>query len=345
MLKKLDLLKKIKFLAVVMLSLSVVCVSCSKDEEEELLDSMGGDLRFDLTPYAYVGDVFYLKAYGITSPVADSLTYSWYAPDMPVDTLAQDNIKITIPDSLATYSVSLNVSATDYYGRSYSTTVTAVNPGWNGSLTNLATPVDSIMDARDNQWYHIVKIGNLEWFAENLNWDGAGSSYAKSEAAADVFGRYYTWQDATGGVSADGLAAGVQGVCPEGWSIPTNEDWLDLAHAVYGHKEVVFEQKWENMAQDLMGEIYFNGAKFWPYSPDVTPTNKFGWNALPVGCCFDNYSQFKNMKDYGMWWSCTQSNDNSAFYRYIYKDFPDVEVATATKNALGLSVRCVRLIK
>ncbi len=345
MLRKLDFIKKFRTLAYVLAAVSMVFVSCSKDEEEELLNSMGGDLRFDLPPYAYVGDVFDIKAYGITDPVKDSLTYNWYAPEMPVDTIAVDHIRITIPDSLATYSVSLNISATEYYGRTYSTTVTAVDPSWNGSLTNLAEPVDSILDGRDNQWYHIVKIGNLEWFAENLNWDGAGSSYANSQAAADVFGRYYTWEDATGGVSASGLGKGVQGVCPQGWSIPTNEDWLDLAYTVLGSKEIKFEEKWMNLANDLMGEIYFNGKKFWPYSPYVTPTNKFGWNAMPVGCCYDDYSQFKNINSYGMWWSCTENDQTTAYYRYIYKEYPDVAVATSTKNALGASVRCVRLIK
>lgn len=345
MFKSLDLIRKFRVVAIALLALSVVFVSCSKEEEEELLNSMGGDLMFDLTPYAYVGDVFELTAYGITTPIKDSLKYSWYAPDMKVDTLAVDRIRITIPDSLATFSVSLNVTATDYYGRSYSTTVTAVDPRWNGSLTNLAIPKDSIMDARDNQWYHIVKIGNLDWFAENLNWGGAGASYANSKAAADIFGRYYTWEDATGGVSASGLGAGAQGVCPDGWSIPTNEDWLDLVHAVAGNNEAKFEEKWANIANDLVGEIYMNGKKIWGYSPYVFPTNKYGWNALPSGSCYDDYSQFKNMNSYGMWWSCTQNDNSTAFYRYIYKDYPDVAVATSTKNALGVSVRCVRLSK
>jgi hypothetical protein len=51
------------------------------------------------------------------------------------------------------------------------------------------------------------------------------------------------------------------------------------------------------------------------------------------------------MNSYGMWWSCTQNDNSTAFYRYIYKDYPDVAVATSTKNALGVSVRCVRLSK
>ena len=57
-----------------------------------------------------------------------------------------------------------------------------------------------------------------------------------------MFGRLYTWNDATGGESASGLGNGVQGVCPEGWSIPTAEDWVDLAMAVNGGENVEFKE-------------------------------------------------------------------------------------------------------
>ena len=86
-----------------------------------------------------------------------------------------------------------------------------------GSLTGVPATEKSFTDPRDGKVYGTVELGNLEWFAQNLNWEGAGEGYGKTEAGAYVFGRLYTWNDATGGESASGLGNGVQGVCPEGW--------------------------------------------------------------------------------------------------------------------------------
>ena len=81
--------------------------------------------------------------------------------------------------------------------------------------------------------YPIVKIGSDCWFAENLRTtEGLSnvSAYNDDESNVELFGRLYNWYDAIGeaqpqGAKAAGTAASA---CPEGWTIPTVENFEKL---------------------------------------------------------------------------------------------------------------------
>lgn len=337
--------RQIKYAALCMLALTVIFASCNKDDdnndEEEYL-TLEGTPDFDLPIYAMVGDTLDLHARGVTTERA---TYTWAYPGL--DTLYesddQTHIKVIIPDSLAIYEITLTADCgEEYYSSSMVQYVTALG---DSSITGTVKSEKIFTDPRDMREYGIVEIGNLEWFSENLKWAGAGQGFGKTEAAAHVMGRLYTWNDATNGESASGLGNGVQGVCPEGWSIPTNEDWVDLAQAVNGGVEVDFAQDWKGIAPLLMADAQFNGRAVWPYSPNVTPTNDYGWNALAAGRASNNYSLYSNMLSYGFWWSCSEKDSNTAYYKYIYSEFPNVSVNSCAKDGMAVSVRCVRLKK
>lgn len=332
--------KPIKFIALCAMSLAVVLGSCSKDEEEEeTLLTLDGSPYFYLPKYAYVGDTLTLEASGIATPKA---TYTWSYPGL--DSLSEaDNlmaVTVVMPDSLATYEITLTADAGDeYYSSSLTQLVTVLG---DTSLVGLQNPVNTITDTRDNRKYGIVTIGNLDWFAENLKWQGAGAGYGRTDAAGKVMGRLYTWNDATGGVSSAGLGQGPQGVCPPGWSIPTREDWEDLALAV-GGDTVSFMDNWKGVAQLLMADAKLNGDAMWPYSPDVNPTNDYGWNAISAGSSSNGYNNYDNISRYGMWWCSTEMDSNYAHFRYIYSEYPDFSVNYSSKDGIGVSVRCVRL--
>jgi len=96
-----------------------------------------------------------------------------------------------------------------------------------------------------------TRIGGLEWFAENLNYDIPGDTldvcYGNDPAKCATIGRYYTAAqalnllDAKGklnhdcdtlpNVGREGAACPTidpQGVCPAGWHLPTSEEWNAL---------------------------------------------------------------------------------------------------------------------
>ncbi len=132
---------------------------------------------------------------------------------------------------------------------------TAPRPFTNGSyISTLATEPDTasdinriasemevdweygeLKDERDGKVYKTITFQGREWMAENLNYDSPikNGDFCLNdiEENCDIYGRYYTW-----GVAMDsaktGCGAGVacspadtvQGICPDGWRLPTSSD-------------------------------------------------------------------------------------------------------------------------
>ncbi|MCB2196454.1 MAG: hypothetical protein KQH79_11390 [Bacteroidetes bacterium] len=153
---------------------------------------------------------------------------------------------------------------------------------------------ETFTDPRDGRVYRIITIGNQTWFAENLKYEPTEEGYQfwpegtdndgddkfynwseVSETSKESAGVAYTWTAATG-YHVDSLVPSgevVQGVCPEGWHIPTAAEW----------KELVDYLGIENAGTKLQSRA----GKF----PDVetvfgyytSPTNESGFN-FGVGC-------------------------------------------------------------
>ncbi|MBR5855684.1 MAG: hypothetical protein IKY70_00210 [Bacteroidales bacterium] len=337
-------LGKIRFIIICCLAASFVAAGCKKDDEEEEKPYITGSLSYSLPEYALVGKTFDLYAIGTLEQ--SDVTYMWTSATLLEDTVRASSCTVKIPDSLGIFSIVLTAQCEGYYDRTVTKYVTSIDPNLNsGSLTGVEYPDKCVYftDSRDGKQYPVTKIGNLEWFASNLDWEGAGSPYVNAEAMGPITGRLYTWRDATGGVAASGLGKGSQGVCPEGWSVPTKEDWEDLAKAIDEGNEHPFETDWSGVGELLMVNAKLNGVKMWPYTPDCTPQNKMNWNALSGGNCTNDYNNYSNLMSYGFWWSSAEKDADNAFYRYIYYAQPDCYFNYTDKNSFGASVRCVRL--
>ncbi len=103
------------------------------------------------------------------------------------------------------------------------------------------TPV--VFDA-DGTMYPTIQIGDQCWMAENLKVGtfitSTETGSAHSDAAdngiiekycfdndennCELYGGLYDWDEMMG----YSTTVGSQGICPEGWHIPDNEDWLEL---------------------------------------------------------------------------------------------------------------------
>lgn len=104
---------------------------------------------------------------------------------------------------------------------------------------------DLLVDARDGQIYRTVAIGDQCWMAENLNYalpdESFGFSTGEGCNAPAKAGRFYSWTTAKGIDSSYTELyypfEGEQGVCPVGWHVPTDSDYLELIN----HPSIDFE--------------------------------------------------------------------------------------------------------
>ena len=186
-------------------------------------------------------------------------------------------------------------------------------------------------DSRDGKTYRTVRIGNLTWMAENLNFVTDSSvCYKNADSNCTKYGRLYDWDD-------------VMTACPAPWRVPSDEDWDSLALAVGGQRVeygyVVYDWKfagkklksttgWDDWDED--GEWVSSG----------NGTDEFGFSALPGGYGgSDGY--FSSAGDFGSWWSATEIDASNAWGRHMNYDIDIVRRHDSNKTSL-YSVRCVR---
>ena len=206
-------------------------------------------------------------------------------------------------------------------------------------------------DERDGKKYKTVQIGEQTWMAENLNYADSnltpsikGKSWCvdNDESKCDIVGRFYTWTAAidsvalandednprTCGHGAPCELSGdkIRGICPEGWHVPSSNEWTDLNAAVGG----------EGIAGKLL-----KSKKGWQGSH--TGTDEYGFSAIPAG--FPRPEKNASNWDLGdrTFFACICGGESEDYVRNeaFVKEDDDGYLASNTKwNAV--SVRCIK---
>ena len=206
-------------------------------------------------------------------------------------------------------------------------------------------PGKEFCDDRDSSVYGYVQIGSQIWMAENLNYDynrNTAKSYCFINDAANcsTYGRLYTWaaaMDSATVFSDDGKGCGyeetctaadtVRGVCPEGWHLPSSDEWNSL-------KTYVAEKI--SGGTDSVG--YALKAKN-GWSDNGNGSDAFGFGALPAGG--RDYDGSYYVQCYTDFWSSTEGRSNLAYFWRLSYGSTDLYTDFDSKNA-ALSVRCVK---
>ena len=319
MMKKRLLLYTTLFLA------ALSAFSCKKDEEETVVKPYLYGLNFDLATFARPGESFVLKPYGVyyteSDPGVEKYTYRWKVNSGEFQETEDFTLKV---EEVGNYTVTCQVSDPDnnYYANTVSKTIIVIDPAIGKTLTGTGIEVwdDHVTDPRDKVGegdYYYIRIGELDWFRNNLAWTGEGLAFENADVTSYPLGRYYTWDEA-------------MEACPEGWRLPTNEEWDFLG----------------TDAAPLMCDAYLNSKRMWEYWPGVERTNTYALAIIPSGFALPAITtpRYKRLYDYAAFWTATVSEEDPdmAAYRYIHVTESEVRTTYAEKGSLALSVRCVR---
>ena len=95
------------------------------------------------------------------------------------------------------------------------------------------------VDGRDNQVYCTIKIGEQCWMGQNLAYSDVGICWNNDCATYGDRGRMYLWTEAMrGATTSNTIPSGVQGICPDGWHIPSKAEALVMMDYLKGQYNV-----------------------------------------------------------------------------------------------------------
>ncbi len=246
---------------------------------------------------------------------------------------------------------------------------------------------DGVTDIDGNEYITVI-IGDQEWIAENLRvtsynngdaiptglnnteWsnttDGAYAIFDHNHWAADginspeemvaAYGKLYNWFAVTD----------PRGLCPEGWSVPSHDDWTQLEQYIcnaLGNSNCETKFPYDNTSKGWRGTTESNALKSCrqinsPAGGDCDTSEHprwiednysglnnygfdgFGFSALPGGYRWSS-GIFFNVGGNGTWWSSTKHSEAHAWYRTILSYYESVGRDYYFKS-IGRNVRCFR---
>ena len=219
----------------------------------------------------------------------------------------------------------------------------------------------------DGNIYKTVKIGSQWWMAENLktthfsdgseinlienneNWENLGLSenaycyYNNSLANAATYGALYNWTAAMNSAESSELTPSkVRGVCPTGWHLPSDGEWIILEMELGMSYDEAWLAGWRgtNEGTKLKAEErwYSNG----------NGTNSSGFSALPAGIRSGN-GLFSDVGRTTHFWTATEyfNITTYAFNRKLDYNQSGIGWFRASHyygfpKEFGFSVRCVK---
>ena len=203
----------------------------------------------------------------------------------------------------------------------------------------------------DGNVYHGVKIGNQIWMTENLRtttyadgsaipivedntaWselevdDKAYCWYDNSNSNEDVYGGLYTWAAAVNGGSGSASSpSSIQGICPDGWHLPSEAEWEEMVLFLDGYFEAGYYLKEQGTAHWL--------------SINPGASNSSGFTALPGGIR-STIGTFNELNTNAHFWTATDFTESSAYKVSLVVGDGDVYISGGALKS-GRSVRCVK---
>jgi uncharacterized protein (TIGR02145 family) len=233
---------------------------------------------------------------GLVDAAPDTLTYSWHGRTILRDTLWS----LSQAGILRRFDTTLNPKIIHGYAT----------------------------DSRNGRIYRTVRIGSLEWTAENADYATDSSwCYGKTASNCLVSGRLYPWHAAMdlpvlfASSFWQGDTTIQQGACPAGWRVPTYTDWSSLYTSIGGltgaGRLLKSAYQWSQVGVDSVG-----------------------FHIVPTGYYTIGTGSFAQAGNYTFFWSSTELQETDASVWYFYSSSNGFYDTRDKGN--GYSLRCTR---
>ncbi|NVO19829.1 MAG: hypothetical protein HXX13_09015 [Bacteroidetes bacterium] len=275
-----------------------------------------------------------------TSPVTDrGICWALFA-----NPTIQDN-KISCGSDTGSFTATITslASNTPYFTRAYATNLSGTAYGneiqfTTGGGTGTSCPgMATFVDTRDGQVYPTVQIGSQCWMKKNLNIgsvieihvDQDPTTYQKwcygnVSGNCDIYGGLYQWDE----IMQGSTQIGIQGICPDGWHIPTDGEFATLTYYLGG-----YDQSGEKMKE--AGFIHWD-------PPNTGANDSSGFSALPGGYRYSAADSLTyGIRQYGYFWTSSGTQGNVVWVR-LFSFNTGVQERTALFHLDGGSLRCIK---
>ncbi len=178
------------------------------------------------------------------------------------------------------------------------------------------TPIPNITDS--TEWLYLT-TGAYVWYDNDISWK-------------DLYGALYNWY------TVDDL----NGLCPEGWHVPADDEWTVLTDFIGGTGSPHGNELKSSRQVDspLGGGCNTSEQPRWNQDNTFYGTDHYGFSGLPGGYRF-GYGPFDHMGNFGFWWSSTEHSLSYSWYRSLGYDIGNVYEYRYYKH-YGFSVRCLK---
>ncbi|MBP5556301.1 MAG: hypothetical protein J6X65_01135 [Bacteroidales bacterium] len=210
----------------------------------------------------------------------------------------------------------------------------------------------------DGNVYNTVLIGNQCWMKENLRTTKyadytpipAGGTYSDTdpyryapnndESNVATFGYLYNWPAVMHAEApSEANPSGVQGICPNGWHVPSDAEWTQLTDYVSSRGVFVCGSDNSYIAKALAATTGWYECDYeCAVGNDQSANNATGFSALPTGYYYsDGYYYFSFDTNF---WGATADGENQSCWRNI--DFSWAYMHRyCSRRDFGYSVRCL----
>jgi uncharacterized protein (TIGR02145 family) len=215
-----------------------------------------------------------------------------------------------------------------------------------------------IRDTRDNTVYNTVLIGNQCWFQTNLNYgtringttqqsnNGLPEKYCYNnlDANCNIYGGLYQWGEVVQYLNGSSnttsmnppILDNVQGLCPDGWKIPSDQAWCALTTFLDNTVNCGTIGLTGTIAG---GELKEKGTSHWfPYNTGATNVSLF--TGLPGGGRLNN-GTFSGLSTQTGFWTFSEYSQASGYVWGLSYTTSRISHSNNDKT-LGFSVRCYK---